>query len=499
MKKQLLFILLFVFSLLVQTPVWAISVANVQRKVADAERSHQRKSTGQKKSVPAKQTAAPKTAVNEWYGLPIISWKEFERANEQIKQHNEEFFKLDKQVQALISAKPLQDVMSFKQGLPNYAELVQNVHYIYIGEIHDEPAVEQEVKNLLAAIRQANPDKKILLATEFAQVFHPLINPLHRAEKPTSFLSDDYGWIEEVIKSLSMDMLALDDQIIQFPKDSDDFFTNPLIKVGDKYVRYDGKAISLDNVRLNYAREIYEASQQMLSSNESLASHLTSTITSPNEFRETYAFYKKEAPEWLAKIEKELDPGNGLWVSTATGIFSQIKDTELLPSWVVEFVPYSLAISKVRDMLHYSAWGINQRNNQWAERIKNVESNYDIVIIWAGEGHHDTDYPDALPYLIASSDATMFDFVVINSQMENETELSYAKRRTDLDNTPAKFEFPEEMKKELLNLEIDFEQTYHTESKDISYDKEIANKMAQVMGKEQIPNLPSRMITVFLE
>ena len=181
MKKQLLFILLFVFSLLTQTPAWAISVANVQRKVADAERSHQRKSTGQKKSAPAKQGSAQTTTADEWYGLPIISWKEFERANEQIKQRDEEFFKLDEQTQGLIPTETLMAAVSFKQGLPNYAELVQNVRYIYIGETHDEPIIEKEIQHLLSVIREANPGKKILLATEFAQVTHPLINPLHRA------------------------------------------------------------------------------------------------------------------------------------------------------------------------------------------------------------------------------------------------------------------------------------------------------------------------------
>lgn len=497
LKKHFVSILLLVFCLLTQSDAWAISSAALGRKVTAAEQSQRRKSTTRKKkstrATSTKQTSKSNANANTWYGLPIISWQQFEQANEQIMQRNEEFFKLDKQAQESLSAETIMASISVKQGRPNYAEFVQNVHYIYIGEAHDEPIIEKEIQHLLSVIREANPGKKILLATEFALVTHPLINPLHRAEN-VDFFSYLYNWIPELIQSLSMDTLALDDQIVQtFDPQST---STPLLKVGNKYVRHDGKGVSTDNILINYAKEIQKNVEQALSSMDTQALLATDSLLRPDEFNKIYSLYKKEAPEWVAGVEKDLDPGNGVWNIVYSHVADLLKEgTHLSPL----FLTHLFSLAQVNEMLQYSSWGIKQRNEQWAKRIKNVESNYDIVIIWAGEGHFEGVAPADLPYLISSSDAMWFDFSALNSHMEDDLALAYAKRRTDLTSNPAEAKLPEGLPEELLKLGIDFSQTYYIEAKNIPHDKETEKKKAKLMGKEQFPNLPLRMISVALE
>ena len=56
----------------------------------------------------------------------------------------------------------------------------------------------------------------------------------------------------------------------------------------------------------------------------------------------------------------------------------------------------------IQDLLFRSDWGVKQRNDQWARYIKAVQDSYDIIIVYAGNGHVTDSYSaNNLPEKIA--------------------------------------------------------------------------------------------------
>ena len=51
-----------------------------------------------------------------------------------------------------------------------------------------------------------------------------------------------------------------------------------------------------------------------------------------------------------------------------------------------------------------SPFGVLERNYQWARRIKAVEKNYDLILVYAGSGHLNNTYSNDLPTLLKCKD-----------------------------------------------------------------------------------------------
>lgn len=323
LKKRFLPISLLAFCLLTQTNAWAISIPMLERKAAIAQ-----------------------TNENTVHGLPIINWQEFKMVNEKTKQENETFAPLYNQLLDLISVKNGTFAVSALQGTPKYASVIENANYIFIGEDHNEPAVQYEIEEIIRAVRHANPNKKILLASEFVRTPEPLTNPLRRANSPESPLLDDYYNTFKLADELEIDTLALDDEILEF-------VNRKLIKVGDRYVQID----------------------------------INNDSQTPTDILAIGAAFKAEIDQEKSKI---------------------LQTIELL--------------LMVRWQIYASDWGVKQRNYQWVKRIRDVEQEYDIVIIWAGSGHTSRMKPSSLPFLLASSNAVEINFDVINSHRNAKSE-----------------------------------------------------------------------------
>ncbi|MBO4675170.1 MAG: hypothetical protein J5601_03685, partial [Elusimicrobiaceae bacterium] len=120
----------------------------------------------------------------------------------------------------------------------------------------------------------------------------------------------------------------------------------------------------------------------------------------------------------------------------------------------------------LRWQIYSSDWGIKQRNEQWAKRITSVEQEYDIVLIWAGDGHTLRMKPSSLPFLLASSNAVEINFNVINSHKKTESAEFFRKAfkvREELGLCSDRKVYSDDNKRKILenNPTIDSNQTHY--------------------------------------
>ncbi len=101
------------------------------------------------------------------------------------------------------------------QGRPNYKKLLQGQKYIFISEDskHETHSCLKETVTILQAARRANPQARILLASEFSLVGDTHVWPIRFSGQPNSNVDTlgDYKQLEQVADRLNLDLLALDD------------------------------------------------------------------------------------------------------------------------------------------------------------------------------------------------------------------------------------------------------------------------------------------------
>ena len=185
-------------------------------------------------STPTKQLSTTSSNdPNRWYGLPVITWEEYKRANshitdrqKQINNLNQDLLRIDPNAQKVSRS-------SYQEGAPDYAKALGNAKYIYIGEVHNTPFVKKEIKQLIEAIQTAHPSEKILLATEFLTTPHPLVNPLHENGKEW-IIEQTIEGVSELATELQLDTLAVEDEIVQLKQQN-----STLVKAANYYVQID--------------------------------------------------------------------------------------------------------------------------------------------------------------------------------------------------------------------------------------------------------------------
>ncbi len=377
----------------------------------------------------AVQKATPEE--NTWYGLPIISFAQYTRESQQAIQTQEKYNQLYTEFLNLINVQDLD--FTAKQGVPNYAKALARTKYIYIGETHETPAVQQEIKKMITAIRKANPGKKILLATELLTVPHPLVNPLHIHGKDWLFGEPSNYGIAELADQLHLDTLALDDRVIQFQFTGAGPLT--LAKVGERYVMagldnqspfYDEEAAALVSYVGNTVNEIVLVLKNSLTSLLYLY-YLMPAKAVQNYIAQLHA--DKAWPSWKQEMTKQFGPGNEEYTLLYSALAQDMGDSSL-PADYLENIAKGLRFSIT---LQASAWGVLQRNYQWAKRIKAIEKNYDIVIVWGGQAHlDDSAYYPSVPTLLAHPQAVQIDFGPLDDSIDEETLKRYQAREEAL-------------------------------------------------------------------
>lgn len=106
--------------------------------------------------------------------LRTITWENFLQEAETVNQElltyeknsaalNNEFFSSQK------ARKAMEQAMFMSQGLPNYARETKGFKYIYVSEApHGTYSISNQVIKMLQDLRRANPNARILLASEFS-------------------------------------------------------------------------------------------------------------------------------------------------------------------------------------------------------------------------------------------------------------------------------------------------------------------------------------------
>lgn len=329
------------------------------------------------------QTPGP---ITSWYGLPVITWQQ---ADQYIAQGKKDQAQIQQDLSELAGVKvqltkaqwmQRKVEMQPQQGTLNYAEVTKGKKYIFISELHEVAPVQAEVQQILKAVRAKNPGKKILLATEFASLQHPQSNPLQLNNR-SSLHDYGYDWIPDTADKLKIDVLALDDEIVQFLADG-----TTLVKVGEQYLRTNVETDPRSVQILQRFPDDFKGPFPSKPGIENTCAFEVLHKKAPAAFKAVTAQQIKEATAAIAP-----NPGDEKWYAVymncvKTSRATQVSQADLKRLLKAQYVG--------REILG-SYWGIIQRNKQWANRINQVAPNYDIVIVWAGGAH--VDNPDSWP------------------------------------------------------------------------------------------------------
>ncbi len=512
--KRLLSVFLLVFSLLAQTSAWAFSPTELNRAVArKATKQDRQKATAKKKQ--GSQTPSTKRAherpvdpdaqITEWYGLPIISYQNFIENNAAAVTRAEHFPKLWKRAFELITEETFLSSTSFKQGLPNYQDMVKDTpyKYIYIGEHHDEPNIQEQIKLLIKTVREENPNKKILLATEFVYREHPFINPFYSGDSDkATFLeeTDEYN-VFELARSLKMDVLALDDLTLQNTP------AGTLVQIGKQFVSLPGNEKFTIDVAYTFADDIVQLTNQILNDESALLDTITSYLLPPGDFV-NYTVSPTPVFESIG-----IAPGNEIYANGMLNV--RALGVNLSPSELENLIQWHSIFKYASHVLLASSWGVEERNRAWAARIKATElgaeeanNPYDIVIIWAGDYHVDITKSLSLPLLLSSSNAAIFSFEPLKFHADEEIlkiykTLASLGQKFSLSETGYMDPHKQIRNKTMSGQAIDFNKTYYIEDVTDEVWKQateiIDNKLAYVIGLDDLPKLPQKTVTIFLE
>lgn len=291
-----------------------------------------------------------------------ISWEEFLLLNKNAQQkelcsNKLEIRYMEKQSQCPISL-PVKDFFPIYSGYPDYEKILRNEKIIYIAEgmNHETKAAPQEVVKILKAVRKINPNAKILLATEFALWYNPIQEILdfnNTVQEDDSFAF--CLWFSQATTEDKKEVGLTEDQIKKLQEECKPFLD--FLKHGEELERYASAPLLKSAGQKSYFWE-----------------------------HESYSPVFKTADE--QKIDLlALDDH----VIQETGN----KDILIKVGRYMVKVPEDISIpdlgvgrdSSLASFIKISSWGAAERTADWANRIKAVMDNYDIVLVYAGNGH----------------------------------------------------------------------------------------------------------------
>lgn len=109
--------------------------------------------------------------------------------------------------------------------------------------------------------------------------------------------------------------------------------------------------------------------------------------------------------------------------------FITVKPSDKLPPLNIESCSWFYSRwAALEQLAGASPFGVLERNRQWAKRIKAVEKNYDLILVYAGNGHMNTTYFVDLPPLLGTGD-----YANINLFPFDEHAMEAVKEYEDLD------------------------------------------------------------------
>ena len=138
----------------------------------------------------------------------------------------------------LLEIVSVMDTPHWTTGRPDYAAVTKGTKFIFLTDYlsHNQKTVVNEVRQVLHSLRAANPQAKILMALEFAQLQNATKLPIRFAKHPDRDIDMPvpYNTLFKVADQFNMDILALDDYILVSAFDSLSFkMGNTLVGIYD--------------------------------------------------------------------------------------------------------------------------------------------------------------------------------------------------------------------------------------------------------------------------
>ena len=255
-----------------------------------------------------------------------------------------------------------------KASRPDYARETKNFKYIYMSDAssHETKTIPAEVIRVMRAVRRANPQARILLATEFAVQEDKDKLPFHFANsgKELPFKMIDYPQLVPVADQENIDVLGLDDKISPMK------YT---VKAGDTVIRFFLTDERVKRILTQYLPEEADNLLAYLQEDEEQRVSLEKDLAKMEKAIREYS--KPIVAQALGRSTEELDT----LLADTRATLARINEHE---EKLLEYVHDSL-----RDFLLRSPWGTTQRNQQWARYIQAVSPFYDIVMVYVGNAH----------------------------------------------------------------------------------------------------------------
>ncbi|WP_428074628.1 hypothetical protein [Candidatus Avelusimicrobium luingense] len=241
----------------------------------------------------------------------------------------------------------------------DYVKEAKGVKYIYVSDASDHQTkdIPTEVAYLLQQVRKANPDARILLATEFAVHTDSAKTPIrfaHDKNRPFQTI-EQYAQLVTASDKNNIDILGLDDSL---------YSAEEAIKVGDIIIKTPFDNSQIQHILTQYNPDILPSYQNL----QTMISEYTQSLQYCWNFPEDAAKQLNISLDKLPEVEQQ---------------YSTFLDACMISR--SEHITYLQEC--MRDFLFRSDWGVLQRNRQWARYIKALSPFYDIIITYAGSAH----------------------------------------------------------------------------------------------------------------
>lgn len=308
-----------------------------------------------------------------------ISWQEFLKQNEHAKSREGVCMRLDLQcLQNLCNTcpEPLPFEVMFDsiQQTADYKELLKDEKLIYImeGNNHNTKAAPLEVAEIMRAVREANPQAKILLAAEFLN-WESLYNVLGTADINKD-LSFKYNQYQEYYQYLQCDLPEPQNQqqcnnIAQYLQLLEQEINNPTL-----LLKKAGAKSGLDTSAA-YA-VVFQTADEL---------GIDQLALDDNLYGE--------------------DNKNNIGVKVGEYVIFATPSDDI-PSWkaLKNQLGENAKLGAMSQLISLSSWGVLERNREWARRIRALLPVYDIVLVYAGAGHLNQAYSIDLQPLVGKKD-----------------------------------------------------------------------------------------------
>ncbi len=269
---------------------------------------------------------------------------------------------------------------------PNYAKETKGIKYIYVSDAsdHDTKTIPAEVSRVMQEVRRANPNARILLATEFAvDKWEDRSLPLRFAhsKKMPFEINPSYEPLLLAGDQNDIDILGLDDNGRAMDEQT--------IKIGDTSIKIGDTSIeiSLEDPQI----------QRILSQYESQVKEYPEAKGLLRQYSDSYQYCQEHPQEAIQRLG--ISPEE----------LPQYMDAYINESYKLYEYCESVSATILHDFLSRSNWGALQRNRQWTRYIQAVSPFYDIIITYAGSGHLSSGDSQDLPELIGE-EFVIFDF-----------------------------------------------------------------------------------------